>query len=411
MRKSKEIKTGKKKMKTWVKVLIGVLIVAVAVAGGLYLYANSKLNKVKKVKVDEKELSIVDVNGYANILLLGVDSRDIKDLKGSRTDAIMIISINEKTKDVKLVSVYRDTIMKMGDTESYDKIAHAFHYGGAAMTIKSLNQAMDLNIKKFAIVNFKSVADIVDAVGGIEVDVEDYEIPELNKYIHESSAIVGKKAVEVTQPGTQTLNGVQALTYARIRKGVGDDFKRTERMRIVVTKVFEKMKKAKVNKLDKIMDLMLPQVKTNLSNSDIFALASRLGKYKVKGTTGWPYEVQGGMLNGASYVFPVDMAANSARLHLEIFNQKDYKVTEKLQAISNQIAMKLNGAGAPDPAEVPIAPPAPVTPPVQETPQEPTPPEPSNDNNQGGNNQGNEGNQGGEEPQQPQNPNQPQPGN
>ena len=105
----------------------------------------------------------------------------------TRSDAIMMVSINEETSDVKLLSVYRDTYLKMGDTSTYDKITHACFYGGPELTMKTLNQAMDLNISNYVVVNFKAVADLVDAVGGIEVDVQDYEISELNKYTIETA--------------------------------------------------------------------------------------------------------------------------------------------------------------------------------------------------------------------------------
>lgn len=347
----------KSKLSKKAKIIIGIIVFLLCAggvfAGWLYFYANSKLDKIEKVKVNEDELSIVDVDGYANILLLGVDSRDMKNLKGSRTDAIMIISINEKTKDVKLTSVYRDTFLKMGDTDSYDKITHAAAFDGPALTMKSLNQAMDLNINKFVVVNFKTVADMVDAVGGIEVEIEEYEVAELNRVNEESSRVVGSPYNLVPGPGLQKLDGAQALSYARMRYDVGGDFKRTDRMRVVVTKVFEKVKKSDPAKIDEILDLILPQMKTNLSNKDIFTLASRAAKYKIKGSTGFPYDVQGGSLDGVSYVFPVDLASNVTKLHKDLFGRKNYKPSSKVMEISNTIINKIAGAGAPNPAEVP----------------------------------------------------------
>lgn len=202
---------------------------------------------------EDYDLSLVDVDGYYNILLLGVDSRDMDDLKGTRSDAIMIVSINKDTNDVKILSVYRDTFLKMGDTSSYDKITHACAKGGPEMTMKTLNQAMDLNISNYVVVNFKAVADLVDAVGGIEVDVQDYEIQQLNKYTKETADNIGTKKYNlVKSAGVQTLEGVQAVSYGRIRKGVGDDFKRTERMRTVMTLVTDKMKDMSFKEIKKI---------------------------------------------------------------------------------------------------------------------------------------------------------------
>ncbi|MEG1314540.1 MAG: LCP family protein, partial [Anaerovoracaceae bacterium] len=329
-------------LKKWQKALLITVIVLIIFAAAAYGVINGKLNQMNKVDVDETTLSIVDVNGYANILLLGVDTRDMDNIKGSRSDAIMIISINEKTKDVKLVSVYRDTFLKMGDTTTYDKITHACVYGGPEMTVKSLNQAMDLNISKFVVVNFKAVADLVDAVGGIDVDVQDYEIQQLNKYTIQTADNIGKKKYKLVKAaGMQNIEGVQAVSYGRIRKGVGDDFKRTERMRIVLTKVFEKIKVMSVGELNDISNLMLPQVQTNLGNNDIIALALRAATYKIGSSAGWPYDVTGGTLNGVSYVFPNDLETNIVKLHKEIFGQLEYTASSSGIAISNEIQARI----------------------------------------------------------------------
>lgn len=213
------------------------------------------------------------------------------------------------------------------------------------MVIKSLNQAMDIDISKFVVVNFKAVADLVDAVGGITVDVQDVEIQQLNKYTIQTAENIGKKNYKlVEQAGEQTLEGVQAVSYGRIRKGVGDDFKRTERMRVVLSLVFEKLKTMSIGELDDMLDMMLPQVKTNLSNSDMLGLASRLIDFNIKSGAGWPYYVTGGYINGVSYVFPDDLAANTKELHEKMFGQADYEPTETVQNISSTIASTVNGS-------------------------------------------------------------------
>ena len=321
--------------------LIVLLIAAVCVAS----YVLAKLDRIDRVELDETELSCVDVDGYINILLLGVDSRNMENIEGSGADAIMILSIKEETGEVKLISVYRDTYLKMGDTDTYSKITDGNRLGGPAMMIKSLNQAMDLNISKFVVVNFKAVADLVDAVGGIEVNVEDYEIPQLNKYTVQTANNIGKKDYAlVEEAGEQTLEGVQAVSYGRIRKGVGDDFKRTERMRIVLSKVFEKLQTMNIGDLDDLLNQMLPQVQTNLSNSDMLGLAMRLVDFHIDESTGWPYELTGGYIGQVSYVFPDDLAANTLKLHQEIFGQQDYVPSETVQTISDTIAGNISSS-------------------------------------------------------------------
>lgn len=168
------------KLKVWQKVLfvlaILILVLTVAIGG----FALSKLSMVDKMNLEKENLSCVDVDGYVNILLLGVDSRNMDDISGAGADAIMVLSLKEETGEVRLISVYRDTYMKFGDTDYYGKVTDANRNGGPEMMIKSLNQAMDLNIHQFVVVNFKMVADLVDSVGGITVNVEDYEIQLLN---------------------------------------------------------------------------------------------------------------------------------------------------------------------------------------------------------------------------------------
>lgn len=333
------------RLKGWQKgLLIGLLVVLIIVIG-IASYAFSKLGLLDRVQLNEKELSCVDVDGYINILLLGVDSRDMENIDGAGADAIMILSIKEETGEVKLMSVYRDTYLKFGDTDTYGKITDANRYGGPQMMISSLNQAMDMNISRFVVVNFKAVADLVDAVGGITVDVQEEEIQQLNKYTIQTANNVGKKTYKLVEAaGEQTLEGVQAVSYGRIRKGVGDDFKRTERMRTVLSLVFEKLKTMSVGELDDMLDMMLPQVKTNLSNSDMLGLASRLIDFNIKSGAGWPYHVTGGYINGISYVFPDDLLTNTKELHEKMFGQENYEPTETVQAISAAISGTVNGS-------------------------------------------------------------------
>lgn len=310
-----------------------------------YAFFSSIFGDIFKKTPEDYDLSLKAVDGYYNILLLGVDSRDMDNIEGTRSDAIMVVSISEDTYDVNILSVYRDTFLKMGDKSSYEKITHACMYGGPEMTMKSLNQAMDLDISNYVVVNFNAVADLVDAVGGIEVDVQDYEIQQLNKYTIETAQNIGKKDYKlVEKAGKQTLEGVQAVSYSRIRKGVGDDFKRTERMRTVLTLTMEKMKDMSFSKLTKIIKMMTPQVQTNISKGNILGLAVRLPKYNIMGTTGWPYNVKGGMINGASVVIPSDLTSNVIQLHKEFFGQEDYKPSNTVVSISNAIIDKVNSS-------------------------------------------------------------------
>lgn len=338
-----------KSLKTWQRaVLIAVTaIVVIAIVGGIiaYAYLNSLYEEMHEPTPENYDLSLVAVDGYINILLLGIDSRDMEDFDNTRSDAIMMVSINEETSDVKVLSVYRDTYLKLGDTPTFDKITHACAYGGPELAMKTMNQAMDLNISNYVVVNFKAVADLVDAVGGIEVNVEEYEIRELNKYTIETAENIGREDYQLVEaPGMQTLEGVQAVSYGRIRKGVGDDFKRTERMRTVVSLVTDKLKERSFGELKELIEMLTPQVRTNLSRNDILALAMRLPQYNIVGTTGWPYNVSTGYIGQTSYVFPSSLADNVVKLHQEFFGQVDYVLSETAASISAAIIQRIEAA-------------------------------------------------------------------
>ena len=373
------------------------IVVLVLIALGVaYWYFTTIFDDIHEETPDDYDLSLTAVDGYYNILLMGVDTRDMDNLK-TRSDAMMVVSINEETSDVKILSVYRDTYLKLGNTSTYDKTTHACVYGGPEMTMTTLNQALDLNISNYVVVNFKAVADLVDAVGGIEVDVQQYEIQQLNKYTKETANNIGRKKYQLVESaGVQTLDGCQAVSYSRIRKGVGDDFKRTERMRTVVSLTMEKMKTMSFKDLKGIVKMMTPQVQTNLSKNNILGLAIRLPQYNIVDTTGWPYTVSTGQINKRSYVFPNSLVSNVIRLHKEFFGQEDYTPSSKVQSISAEIIRRIEEARkkAELEKEQQVDPSTPVNPDTPLIPEDGTEGE-NPGGNEGGN--GGSGNEGGNE--------------
>ncbi len=344
--------------------IIAIVVMALAVVGiSVYKYFDGLVDEMQydepeatetdatetnKPIIETYDLSIEPVDGFINILLLGVDTRNMDKMEKSRSDMIMIASINEETYDVTLTSIYRDTYLYIPTSSggTYSKITHAMMWGGPSLTVSAINKNLGINIENYAIVNFKGVADLVDAVGGIEVDVQQKEIEQLNKYtIQTAKNIYGKEnAVEgvnyhlVTEPGPQTLEGVQAVSYGRIRKGVGDDFKRTERMRIVVSKVFDKVKTMAFSDIKNLVNIMLPQVKTNLKTNDILALGLKLPKYSIGAGKGWPYAYRCNTYKGLSYVFPYNLENNVVDFHKEVFGDEEYLITASIKEHSNEIA-------------------------------------------------------------------------
>lgn len=318
--------------------LIIIIIIAGIVAGG-YSYIVSKLNKMQQVQINVEELNVnEEIKGYRNIALFGVDSRNSNLGKGNRSDCIIIASINEKTKDVRLLSVYRDTYVQI-EGHGLDKITHAYSYGEAPLAIKTLNTNLDLNITEFATVNFDLVAEAVDALGGVEITIEQSELKYINEYIKGTSENTGIESSNITKAGKQTLDGVQAVAYSRIRYTSGGDYKRTERMRDVIEAMFRKLKTKSIGEINNLMDKILPKVYTNISASSIVAMIPDLLKYNVTESIGWPYKTQGITLD-RWYGIPVTLESNVKRLHKELFDESNYEVPNDIKEISNKIINK-----------------------------------------------------------------------
>ena len=276
-----------------------------------------------------------NLSGYRNIALFGIDSRDSSLGRGNRSDCIIIASINNETKEVKLISVYRDTYVNI-EGHGLDKITHAYSYGEAPLALKTLNENFDLNITEFATVNFDAVAEAINALGGVTIDVQQDEVEYINDYIGETSKVTGLSTEKVTSAGTQTLDGVQAVAYSRIRYTEGGDYKRAERMRTVVEAMVEKFKTKSISEMNQIIDKILPEVYTNITSSDIFSLLPSIASFKVTDSIGWPYETRGITLD-RWYGVPVTLESNVQRLHQEAFGETDYTPSDRVKEISDQI--------------------------------------------------------------------------
>ena len=215
-----------------------ILAVLCVIAYGLF-----KLDKMDINILNEEKLEAYrDTGPYTNIALFGLDSRNGELDGGVQSDCIMIASINNETNEVKIVSVYRDTLLQQADG-TYEKANSAYNEGGPEAAISLLNRNFDLDIKNYISVNFSALVDVIDALGGIEMDMTAEEAFYSNGYAFETAQVVGKEMIKIPEEaGTQLLDGVHAVGYARIRYTEGMDFKRTERQRVVLQKVAEKAK-------------------------------------------------------------------------------------------------------------------------------------------------------------------------
>ena len=324
--KPQKPKKKRKGLKIILIILLILILIIAGIIGGACIYVNDKLSKIQYENVTADDIEVntgieESLSKYRNIALLGVDSRS-DSFTNTRSDCIMIVSINQETKDVKLLSVYRDTYLKLTG-RSLDKVTHAYAYGGPQLALSTLNTNLDLNITEYVTVNFETVKTVVDAVGGVNITVTNAEASQING---------------ISSAGTYNLDGNQALSYARIRK-IDTDYKRTERMRDVLTAVFEKVKRMNVGEINSLMDTVLPHVRTNIPSSDIVGLIPDAISYKIGESVGWPYNTRGITL-AAWYGVPVTLENNVKQLHEDLFGEVDYEPSQTVKDISQSIINK-----------------------------------------------------------------------
>lgn len=252
------------------------VIVLMSVVSALYVY--SKLGSVKKVPIskDDKELKIdKKAESYGddviNIAFFGLDRR--KKEEPSRSDAVMILSLDKKHKKVKLSSIMRDSYVDI-EGHGKTKLNHAYAYGGPELAIKTINSNFKLNIRDFVAVDFYGLENIIDTVGGVEIPVRSDEIKYINSYMQGTAKVENKAVQEVQNPGLQNLNGMQAVAYARIRYTSGGDYERTERQRTILTAVMNKIKKLGPTEFPKVVGALLPNVESSLSSTEIIKIGT-----------------------------------------------------------------------------------------------------------------------------------------
>ena len=343
--------TGSSKSKKKILLLAIEVLVLVAAICILVIVMNFE-DKNERVNIKEEDLDIhVDVaenetmKGYRNIALFGVDSTTGslgKDKESkTRSDTIIIASINEETKEVKLVSVYRDTFLNLGN-DTYTKCNAAYQKGGPEQAMQMLNTNLDMDIKDFVTIGFKGLKDIVDALGGVEIEIEKGEISHLNNYQYSMAEDMKIEYTPVKEPGVQTLNGLQTVAYCRIRQ-IGNDFQRTERQRTVLTQISEKAKTMSASQLTTIAESSFEQVYTSLELKEILDLIQVVGEYKIVESEGFPQMdmlTTGTIGSHGSCVVPLDLAESVVWLHEFLFEEEGYEVTERVQTNSDTIDEK-----------------------------------------------------------------------
>ena len=293
------------------------------------------------VETMKSEVSIADTaKGYRNIALFGVDSREGDLGKGTRSDTIIIASINLDEQEIKLISVFRDTFLNLGN-DSYNKCNAAYAQGGPEQAINMLNTNLDLDITDYVTVGFGGLIDAVDAIGGIEMEITEKEISHLNNYQLSMAKEMGVDYIPVEHSGLQLLNGMQATAYCRIRYGGGDDFRRAERQRDVLTAMMEKAKTASVTALTEMVNAILPEVQTSLGVNEILSVLGSVTGYNVVASDGFPFEDSRAGANvgsKGSCVIPDNLEENVIALHEILYPENDYKPSKQVASISAEIA-------------------------------------------------------------------------
>lgn len=354
------------------KILFAVeIIVLLLFIGGLYVYGqlNSKLDKINqpvlddsKIKVNQEVQDSIDsqestLTGYTTYALFGIDHRDKNTaLGGENSDTIIIASVNNDTKDVKLVSVYRDTLLNLGN-DTYSKANAAYAYGEAEQAITMLNTNLDLNISEYATVNFNALTTIIDDLGGLDMDMSYAEIVHMNNYCVETSEETGKDYTPIELPDRPDdieavqyhyhLNGVQATSYCRIRYTASLDMGRTERQRRVIQMIVSKAKSAGLGKIFKIMDDVFPMVTTSMTKDEIVQLLPTLIGYSVDDTTGFPTSYKFSNVKG-SIIVPTTLETNVIELHKFLYGDEAYTPSATVKANSEKILEIVGGESSLD---------------------------------------------------------------
>lgn len=270
---------NKKNKKSPLKRLLTIIpLIILILISSIYAYTDHLFSKVntKKISENNSDLGIKTdeqenkaKNDIVNIALFGLDVRQKNDPRHS--DCIMILTIDEKHKDIKLSSIMRDSYVDVKN-HGKTKITHAYGYGGPQGAIWALNHNFDLNIKKYASVNFINLEKIIDALGGVKINVLPNEVKYINHFMIETSQLQHKSVPKLTHSGLLTLNGRQAVSYARIRSTAGGDYERTLRQRAVLNAIIDKLKKENISQYPKLISEFLPLVETNLTSNEIISL-------------------------------------------------------------------------------------------------------------------------------------------
>lgn len=331
-----------------IALLVEVIVLVVMVIGYFHFWIDSKYEKVQILEIEREDLAINEganevQKGYTNIALFGLDARDTSLGAGNRSDAIMVLSINNDTKEVRIVSIYRDTLLEIEDGSGVTaKVNAAYAYGGPELAIKTLNANLDLEITEFIAVNWKALTLAIDELGGVTVSVEQNELTSLNMSITEQLQSIGGYSEGVFETGDLKLNGTQAVAYARIRSTDQGDITRTERQREVLSAMVDEALKSDMKTINNIIDEVFPYIYTSITKDEMYDLAKALFDYEMTDTAGFPfsYTIPNHATKG-SIIVATDLESNVAALHYFLYGTQNYQPTQNVVDISGSIVSEV----------------------------------------------------------------------
>ncbi|KEZ90292.1 LCP family protein [Lacrimispora celerecrescens] len=328
--------------------LIMIAAVWAALIGTMLGYAWNIMHMPNAPKVQMPQLQNTNISietqekmeGYWTVAVFGVDSREGTLGKGTRSDMQMILNVDLGTGEIRIVSVYRDTYLRIDDKERYDKINEAYFRGGPKQAIEALKDNLDLTIDDYASFSWKAVADAINLLGGIDVDISHEEFRVINGFITETVESTGVGSHHLKKEGPNHLDGVQAVAYARLRK-MDTDFKRTERQREVVDLALKKAREADAATLSKVAAAVFPQISTSVGMKDILPLMKNIKRFHMTDTEGFPSKLKDVMIGKRDCVVPVTLESNVIRLHQFLFDDEIYEPSDTVKEISRQIELRI----------------------------------------------------------------------
>lgn len=347
---------AKKKRRKIAGVILGFFLVFGIVAFAGYTYLDVKWkgltqrdedwNPDELINLDISEEKQEQMEGYWTIAVFGLDSRNGSVGKGNNSDVNIICNIDLATGEINLVSVYRDTYLNISDKNSYNKINAAFLQGGPTQAVKALNKNLDLEIDDYAVFNWKAVAEAINILGGVDIEITKKEFYYINAFITETVKATGIPSKQLKSAGMNHLDGVQAVAYGRLRL-MDTDYERTERQRKVISLAFEKAKKADWATLNNIIQTLLvteQDVDTSIELNDIVRMGRGITKLHLGESSGFPNSRKEGRIgNKGDCVIPNTLVSNVSELHSFLFGDEDYEPSSQVQTISNKILSDFNG--------------------------------------------------------------------